>query len=310
MQQPTSHTPAPATGKPSSARAPLSVLPDNLGPADFPFLLGARDERTWRSLGASVGAHVVISGLTVLLVSLMSGPRSSTFEPNRENYSIVWIPQEGPGGGGGGGGNESLEMPREAELPGEEPVSVPVQPEPELEVPTEDEPPPPPEQNLRLSALPMASAEETLPGILEGLTALSMESQGPGVGGGGAGSGDGSGIGSGQGDGLGPGQGGGVGGGPYRPGNGVESPRVLRSVDPRYTAEAMRAHVTGVVWLEAVVLTDGTVGDIQITKSLDSVFGLDEEAVKAAKQWRFVPGTRFGEPVAVLVSIELSFTLR
>ena len=308
MQQPPSHTPARATGKPSSARAPLSVLPDNLGPADFPFLLGAREERTWRSLGASVGAHVVISGLAVLLVSLMSGPRSSTFEPNRENYSIVWIPQEGPGGGGGGGGNESLEMPREAELAGEEPVSVPVEPEPELEVPTEEEEPPP-EQNLRLSALPMASAAETLPGILEGLTALSMESQGPGVGGG-AGSGDGSGIGPGQGEGLGPGQGGGVGGGPYRPGNGVESPRVLRSVDPRYTAEAMRAHVTGVVWLEAVVLPDGTVGDIQITKSLDSVFGLDEEAVKAAKQWRFVPGTRFGEPVAVLVSIELSFNLR
>ena len=308
MQQPPSHTPARATGKPSSARAPLSVLPDNLGPADFPFLLGAREERTWRSLGASVGAHVVISGLAVLLVSLMSGPRSSTFEPNRENYSIVWIPQEGPGGGGGGGGNESLEMPREAELAGEEPVSVPVEPEPELEVPTEEEEPPP-EQNLRLSALPMASAAETLPGILEGLTALSMESQGPGVGGG-AGSGDGSGIGPGQGEGLGPGQGGGVGGGPHRPGNGVESPRVLRSVDPRYTAEAMRAHVTGVVWLEAVVLPDGTVGDIQITKSLDSVFGLDEEAVKAAKQWRFVPGTRFGEPVAVLVSIELSFNLR
>ena len=309
MQQPPSHTRAPATGKPSSARAPLSVLPDNLGPADFPFLLGAREERTWRSLGASVGAHVVISGLAVLLVSLMSGPASSTFEPNRENYtSIVWIPQEGPGGGGGGGGNESLEMPREAELPGEDAVSVPVEPEPELEEPTEDEEPLP-EETLRLSALPMASAEETLPGILEGLTALSMESQGPGVGGG-ADSGDGSGIGPGQGDGLGPGQGGGAGGGPYRPGNGVESPRVLRRVDPRYTAEAMRAHVMGVVWLEAVVLPDGTVGDIQITKSLDSVFGLDEEAVKAAKQWRFVPGTRFGEPVAVLVSIELSFNLR
>ncbi len=258
-------------------------------------------------MGVSVAAHVLISGFAVLLVSLMS-PLASTFEPNRENYSIVWIPQEGPGGGGGGGGNESLEMPREAELAGEDAVSVPVEPEPELEVPTEDEEPPP-EQNLRLSALPMASAEETLPGILEGLTALSMESQGPGVGGG-AGSGEGSGIGPGQGDGLGPGQGGGVGGGPYRPGNGVVSPRILRSVDPRYTAEAMRAHVTGVVWLEAVVLMDGTVGDVQITKSLDSVFGLDEEAIKAAKQWRFVPGTRFGEPVAVLVSIELSFNLR
>ena len=299
MQQPTSHTPAPATGRPSSARAPLSVLPDNLGPADFPFLLGAREERTWSSLGVSVAAHAVISGVAVLLVSLMSAP-ASTFEPNRENYSIVWIPQEGPGGGGGGG-NESLEMPRVAELAGEDALSLPIEPEPELEEPTEEEPPPPPEQNLRLSALPMASAEETLPGILEGLTALSMESLGPGVGGG---------SGPGQGAGLGPGQGGGAGGGPYRPGNGVESPRVLRSVDPRYTAEAMRAHVTGVVWLEAVVLADGTVGDVQITKSLDPVFGLDEEAVKAAKQWRFVPGTRFGEPVAVLVSIELSFNLR
>ena len=72
----------------------------------------------------------------------------------------------------------------------------------------------------------------------------------------------------------------------------------------------MRAHVTGVVWVEAVVLPDGTVGDVQITKSLDPVFGLDEEAVKAAKQWRFVPGTRFGQPVAVLVTIEISFNLR
>jgi hypothetical protein len=34
------------------------------------------------------------------------------------------------------------------------------------------------------------------------------------------------------------------------------------------------------------------------------------EAIKAAKQWRFSPGTRLGEPVPVVVSIELSFTLR
>ena len=52
------------------------------------------------------------------------------------------------------------------------------------------------------------------------------------------------------------------------------------------------------------------VGDVNITKSLDSTFGLDQEAIKAAKQWRFVPGRRFGQPVAVLVTIELTFTLR
>ena len=60
----------------------------------------------------------------------------------------------------------------------------------------------------------------------------------------------------------------------------------------------------------AVVLPDGTVGKVEVVRSLDSAFGLDQEAIKAAKQWRFAPGTRFGEPVAVLVTIELTFTLR
>jgi len=72
----------------------------------------------------------------------------------------------------------------------------------------------------------------------------------------------------------------------------------------------MRAKVQGVVKLEGVVLADGTVGDVKVTRTLDSIFGLDQEAMKAAKQFRFVPGTRFGEPVAVLVSFEIEFTLR
>jgi outer membrane biosynthesis protein TonB len=45
-------------------------------------------------------------------------------------------------------------------------------------------------------------------------------------------------------------------------------------------------------------------------RSLDSTFGLDLEAMKAARNWRFRPGTRLGEPVSVLVTIELTFTLR
>jgi TonB family protein len=59
-----------------------------------------------------------------------------------------------------------------------------------------------------------------------------------------------------------------------------------------------------------VIGVDGTVGDVRVTKSLDTIFGLDEEAIRAAKQWQFLPGKRFGQPVAVLVGIELSFTLR
>ena len=155
----------------------------------------------------------------------------------------------------------------------------------------------------------MAAAQESRSGILEQVMARSLDSAGDGVGAG-AGAGDGDGIGPGVGDGLGPGEGGGTGGGAYRPGNGVEIPQPVRQVKPKYTSEAMRAKIQGAVWLEVVVLPDGSVGDVKVVRSLDRTFGLDDEAVRAAQQWRFAPGTRFGEPVAVLVTIELTFTLR
>ena len=73
----------------------------------------------------------------------------------------------------------------------------------------------------------------------------------------------------------------------------------MRQVRPDYTADAMRAKVQGVVVVECVVLPDGTVGEAHVIKSLDSVFGLDQEAIKAARQWQFIPGRRFGQPVTV-----------
>jgi len=90
----------------------------------------------------------------------------------------------------------------------------------------------------------------------------------------------------------------------------VTTPVVLREVKPQYTSDAMRAKVQGAVWLECVVRADGTVGEVKVIRSLDSTFGLDLEAMKAARQWRFRPGTRMGEPVNVLVIIQLDFTLR
>jgi TonB family protein len=57
-------------------------------------------------------------------------------------------------------------------------------------------------------------------------------------------------------------------------------------------------------------MPDGTVGDARVTRSLDSRFGLDAEALIAAKQWRFRPGTLNGRPVPVVVSIELMFSVR
>jgi protein TonB len=85
---------------------------------------------------------------------------------------------------------------------------------------------------------------------------------------------------------------------------------LIREVRPQYTSDAMRAKVQGTVLLECVVRPDGSVTDITVLRSLDRSFGLDEEAIKAARQWRFKPGTRMGETVPVLITIELRFTLR
>ena len=94
----------------------------------------------------------------------------------------------------------------------------------------------------------------------------------------------------------------------YKIGNGVKSPVLTKEVKPNYTKAAMDRKVQGIVEVDAVVLKNGTVGDVTVTRSLDE--DLDQEAVKAAKQWRFRPGTKDGEPVAVRVNIELTFTLR
>jgi len=192
-------------------------------------------------------------------------------------------------------------------VPGKQAISVPVtRPDPPKPQPKPEEPPDP---MLNIPAKTLGDTAQVNPGLLESAMAASMISQGAGTGGGG-GTGQGTGIGSGRGAGLGAGEGGGTGGGVYRPGNGVELPRVIQEVRPQYTADAMRAKVQGTVWVECVVMPDGTVGEATVTKSLDSVFGLDQEALKAAKRWRFVPGRRLGQPVSVLVTIELTFTLR
>jgi TonB family protein len=87
----------------------------------------------------------------------------------------------------------------------------------------------------------------------------------------------------------------------------VTAPRLLADVKPQYTEQAMRARITGVVELEAIVLATGEVGTVRVTKSLEK--SLDEQAMKALRQWKFAPGTRLGKPVPVLVSVEMTFAL-
>lgn len=95
----------------------------------------------------------------------------------------------------------------------------------------------------------------------------------------------------------------------YPIGQGVTAPVLLHETKPNYPPEAMRARIQGVVALECVVMPDGSVGAVRVTRSLDQMFGLDDEAVKSLKQWRFRPGMKDGAPVPVLVMIEMTYSL-
>jgi TonB family protein len=60
--------------------------------------------------------------------------------------------------------------------------------------------------------------------------------------------------------------------------------------------------------MTALVLPDGTVGAVRVTKPLDRE--LDREAMGTVKQWRFAPALKDGAPVSVVIDVEMSFTLR
>jgi len=300
----------PSTAARTTTAGHLSVYVEGAHPEPVRFLF----EREPKRLGFSVGGAAVLQAALVILLVVAS--RSAPVPvpvtavlPENPNKDIIWLSEPGPGGGGGGGGNKMKEPPRKAEVPGKDKITVPVEKPPEIKpVQTKTEPPVIEQLNIPAKSL-AAAADQLTPGAIEAPPGPPTVSQGSGSGGG-AGTGSGTGIGPGTGSGLGPGTGGGTGGGAYKPGNGVTLPVVVREVKPQYTSDAMRAKVQGTVLLECVVRPDGSVGEVKVVRSLDSTFGLDLEAMKAARNWRFRPGMRQGEPVAVLVTIELTFTLR
>jgi protein TonB len=295
MQQAPSSNPSAAAHEPASRE--LHLLAER--PVYVHFSI--EDRQSGIGAWASVIAHIVLGVIVFAVMTYVPRRAESIVPPPIDMTDLIFIPTPGPGGGGGGGGNKMPDPPKKAALPAAKPPApVPLKP-PE---PAPVEPP----KETEIPAKTLEVVETPLPGALQP-TVVATASQGTGTEGGG-GTGEGAGIGPGKGDGLGPGSGGNFGGGPRRPGSGVSLPRVVKEVKPMYTAEAMRAKVQGMVWLECIVMPDGSVGDAKVVRSLDSVFGLDQEAIKAARQWKFIPGTFQGQPVPVIITIELTFTLR
>jgi protein TonB len=94
--------------------------------------------------------------------------------------------------------------------------------------------------------------------------------------------------------------------GALRVGGSVRPPVKLRNVNPQYPAEALEAKVQGVVIIEARIERDGTVGDVRVLRSIPM---LDQAAVDAVRQWEFQPTWLNGEPVPVIMTTTVNFTL-
>ena len=234
----------------------------------------------------SIGIHALV--FLALIWGIWKTAKIVTEEEPK--LDVVYLEQPGPGGGGGGSPApapvKKLDIPKTTPPP-----PVPVTPVPIVA------PPPPPTPDL------VAPVQTNMADLMQatGASSVSLATY--------AGGGSGGGIGSGRGNGVGPGEGGGIGGGYYEPGNGVSNPTLIRKEDPKYTSEAMRAKITGEVYLDAVVQKNGTVRVLGIAKSLDKTFGLDQAAIEASKKWLFSPGMKDGKAVDVHVTLIMEFRL-
>jgi len=269
-------------------------------------------------LAVSGTIHAGLVALTVLITSLGLTPTARTLSvdgPLVDDTRLVFLNLPGPGGGGGGGGALQKPLPPKAKRLGKSTVSSPMpvrRPPQPIDPPRQPAPEPPP--TLTSEPMPIVSApivqapadDRNRAGVLQEAR-TETQSRGPGAGGG-AGTGTGTGIGPGDGNGVGPGSGGGTGGGPFRPGSGIEPPRLLREVRADYTEDARRLALEGEVVLEIIVRRDGSVGDVRILKRLGA--GLDDRATQAVRQWRFAPARRAGAPVDVIVEVAVEFKLR
>src|SRR5882672_2694338 len=277
----------------SARRLREAALALHAQPATELFEPARAPRETRKPVVLSLVAHAAVA-LLLIVLSMDRTETAPVEDPVHEETHLVFLLSPGPGGGGGGGG---LRQPRPAPKiarRGEPRLQVSVPRVSEKPVMTtareEDTPKPTPVQPVIQPPTPEPAPEPTPAKVIvapvETVAANDRDRQGA----------------------IEHAVEGPDGGGPYRPGSGVEPPRLLREVKATYTEEARRRGITGDVLMEVVVRRDGSVGDAHVLQGLG--YGLEERAISAVKQWRFAPAMRKGVPVDVLVEVAVEFTLR
>ena len=89
---------------------------------------------------------------------------------------------------------------------------------------------------------------------------------------------------------------------------GLTIPKVLSREAAHYTEEARAAKVSGRVVLYTEITPDGQAENVHILQGLGK--GMDEEAIRAIQKWKFRPATKEGKAVALIMTVEMNFSLR
>jgi protein TonB len=87
----------------------------------------------------------------------------------------------------------------------------------------------------------------------------------------------------------------------------VSMPKLVSQKEPQYDEVDRRARTQGTTVLYVIIDQNGTPSDLRVFRPL--IPGLDFQAIRAVRQWRFAPAMKNGLPVAIAVLIEVNFRL-
>jgi len=260
-------------------------------------------QRSPLSIAVSVGFNVIILALVVFF----GGRRIAEEVAKTEltpldvgSADLITPKMKSVAGGGGGGGSNDIIPASKGKLPKLEPTPIAPPQVPKIERPT-----------LPMDAAIAIQKEIQLPtnpmpniGVTSSPN-VTLASNGTGSSGG-MGSGDHGGLGSGSGGGYGPGSGGNFGGGVESIGGDVSAPKCIYQPEAEFSEEARRAKYQGAVLVTLIVDKDGNAQDVRVLRPIG--YGLDEQAVKAVRLYKFKPANKVGKgPVAVRLNYLVNF---
>ena len=94
---------------------------------------------------------------------------------------------------------------------------------------------------------------------------------------------------------------------PLAAGSEVPAPKRKKLVLPQYPEEAKSRGVRGIVLVELLIERDGRVGEARVLRGLPL---LDEAALAAVRQWEYEVTRVGGQPVRVLLTVPITFSLK